>query len=115
MQVYVRPMAGPGRRWQVSSQGGTQPRWNGDGRELFYRNGDKMMAVAVSTTPDMTLATPRLLFERRYAFSAGITLANYDVTRDGQRFVMIRDEPGAARLNVVLNFLDDLKRLAPVK
>ena len=72
-----------------------------------------MMAVEVATTPDIKLSTPRALFEQRYAFGAGITIANYDVAADGQRFIMVRDEAGAARLNVVLNWLSELGRVAP--
>ncbi|MBI4887996.1 MAG: protein kinase [Acidobacteria bacterium] len=109
-EVYLRPFPGPGRRWQVSTDGGTQAVWNPNGRELFYRSGDKMMAVEVSTTPDVTLSPPRLLFERRYAYGAGVTIANYDVTRDGQRFIMVKEESNAGRLNVVLNWSSELGR-----
>jgi serine/threonine-protein kinase len=112
-EIYLRPYDGPQRRWPISSQGGTQPLWNPNGREIFYRNGDKMMAVAVTTSPDVRLSPPHLLFEGRYAFGSGITIANYDVTHDGQRFIMVKDEAGAARLNVVLNWFDDLARVAP--
>ena len=93
---------------------GTQAIWNPNGKEIFYRNGDKMMVVEISTTPDVTLAPPRVLFEQQYAFGAGITIANYDVSRDGQRFIMVKNESSAARLNVVLNWFSDLTRLAPV-
>jgi eukaryotic-like serine/threonine-protein kinase len=112
-EIYLRPYPGPERRWQISSQGGTQPLWNPNGVEVFYRNGDKMMAVGLSTAPDVKLSTPRVLFEGHYAFGSGITIANYDVTRDGQRFIMVKDEAGAARLNVVLNWFDDLAHVAP--
>jgi serine/threonine protein kinase len=112
-EIYLRQRNAPDRRWTISTDGGTQPLWNPNGRELFYRNGDKMMAVEVSTTPDIKLSTPRVLFEQRYAFGAGITIANYDVAADGQRFIMVRDEAGAARLNVVLNWLSELVRVAP--
>jgi len=112
-EVYLRPFQGPDRRWTVSTQGGTQPVWNPNGREIFYRNGDKMMGVEMTMTPEVTLSTPRMLFEQRYAFGAGITIANYDVTADGQRFVMVKDEAGAARLNVVLNWLSELRAVAP--
>ena len=54
-----------------------------------------------------------MLFEGRYAFGSGITIANYDVTRDGRRFLMVKDEAGTARLNVILNWFDDLTRVAP--
>jgi len=113
-EVYLRPFAGPQRQWQISTEGGTQAIWNPNGREIFYRNGDKMMVVEISTTPDVTLAPPRVLFEQQYAFGAGITIANYDVSRDGQRFIMVKNESSAARLNVVLNWFSDLTRLAPV-
>ena len=113
-EVYMRPFSGPERRWQISTQGGTQAVWNPNGREIFYRSGNKMMVVDVSSTPDVTLSSPRLLFEQRYAFGAGITIANYDVTRDGQRFVMVKDEAGSGRLSVVLNWFSDLSRFTPV-
>jgi hypothetical protein len=60
------------------------------------------------------LSPPRLLFEQRYAFGAGITLPNYDVMRDG-RFVMVKDESSAGRLNVILNWPSEIARLAPAK
>ena len=112
LQVYVRPFPGPDRRWQVSTQGGSYPSWNRNGKELFYRNGNKMMAVDVSTTPELALSQSRLLFEQRYAFDT-TTIANYDVSLDGQRFVMVKDELGSGRLNLVLNWFDELTRLAP--
>ena len=58
-------------------------------------------------TPAVILSPPRVLFEQRYAYGAGITIANYDVTRDGQRFVMIKNESTAGRLNVVLNWFEE--------
>ena len=112
-EVYLRPFPALDRRWTISTQGGTQALWNPNGKEIFYRNGDKMMAVDLTTTPEVKLSAPRVLFEQRYAFGAGITMANYDVTRDGQRFIMVKDESGAARLNVILNWLSELRRVAP--
>jgi hypothetical protein len=113
-EVYLRPFTGPERRWQVSTEGGTQAIWNPSGREIFYRSGDRMMAVEISTTPEVSLSRPRLLFEQRYAYGAGITIANYDVTSDGERFVMVKDEGSAGRLHIVLNWFSDLSRRAPV-
>ena len=112
-EIYLRPFPEPDRRWTISTQGGTQPIWSPNGKEIFYRNGDKMMAVEVATSPEVKLSAPRLLFEKQYAFGRGITIANYDVTPDGQHFIMVKDEAGAARLNVVLNWLSELERLAP--
>jgi serine/threonine-protein kinase len=112
-QVYLRPYPGPDRRWQVSTDGGTSPLWNHDGKELFYRNGTKMMAVSVSHTPDLTLATPRVIFEQRYGYGNTTALTNYDVSADGQRFLMVKGESGVASLSVVLNWTEELKRLVP--
>ena len=60
--------------------------------------------------PEVVLSPPRLLFEQRYAFGTGITIANYDVSRDGQRFIMVKDESSAGRLNIVLNLFSDPSR-----
>jgi Tol biopolymer transport system component len=110
-EIYVRPFGGPDRRWQISSQGGTQALWNPNGREIFYRDGNKMMAVDVTAAgDDLKLSPAHLLFEQRYAFGSGITIANYDVSRDGQKFLMVKDEAGAGRLSVVLNAFADLPR-----
>ena len=113
-EVYVRPFPGPDRRWQVSTEGGTQPVWNPAGGELFYRNGEKMMSVRLKATgADLVLAPPQLLFERDYAYGAGITIANYDVSRDGQRFLMVKDESAAGRLRMILNWSPDSSRGVP--
>jgi Tol biopolymer transport system component len=114
LQVYVRPFPQGERKLQVSTEGGTQALWNRNGREIFYRSGNRMMSVAVSTTPDLTLSAPQLLFDRRYALGT-VTFPNYDVSPDGQRFVMVRDESGSGHLNVVLNWQEELKQRVPTR
>ena len=115
MQVYVRPFPGPDRRWPVSTRGGTQPLWNRNGKEIFYRIGNKMMVVDVSGgSANLTLSQPRQLFDQRYVFQ-NVSLANYDVSLDGERFLMVKDEAGSGRLNVVLNWTEELKRLVPTR
>src|SRR5688572_23437503 len=110
-EVYVRPFPGIDRRWQVSTDGGTQPTWSRAGNEVFYRSGDKMVAVGVKTAgTDVVLSPPQVLFERTYAYGAGITIANYDVSPDGQRFVMVKDESTAGRLRMILNWSPDKSR-----
>ena len=74
-----------------------------------------MMVVALSAGAELTLSPPRLLFEQRYAFGSGITIANYDVSPDGQRFVMVKEDSSSSRLNVVLNWHEELKRLVPTE
>lgn len=122
-QVYVQAFPGPGPKTQVSSDGGTDPVWKRAGGELYFRNGDKVMAVAVSTTPAFTAGHPRTLWEGRYSHGMstscgppGATSSNYDVTADGQRFLMIKDEaPDTAvskQIVVVLGWADEVNRLA---
>ena len=72
-----------------------------------------MMVVDVTAGVDLTLSQPRQLFEQRYVFQ-NVSLANYDLSPDGERFLMVKDEAGSGRLNVVLNWIEELKRLAPL-
>jgi hypothetical protein len=88
--------------------------WSRNGKEIFYRVGNKMMVVEVSARMDLTLSQPRQLFEQRYVFQ-NVSVANYDVSSDGQRFVMIKDEAGSGRLNVVLNWQEELKQRVPTR
>jgi hypothetical protein len=113
-EIHVRPYPGPGGKWQISTDGGGQPVWNRNGRELFYRNGDKMMAVDITTQPTFSAGKPTLLFEGRY-LSGGSPLANFDVSADGQRFLMIKasEEAPPTQINVVLNWFEELKRRVP--
>jgi eukaryotic-like serine/threonine-protein kinase len=115
-EIYVQPYPGPGGKSQISAEGGIEPAWNPNGRELFYRSGDKMMAVPVTTQPTFTAGRPTMLFEGTYLASTfPLTGTTYDVTRDGQRFLMVKDQATtAAQINVVVNWFEELKRLVPV-
>ena len=116
-EVYVQPYPGPGGKWQISTEGGTEPVWNPKGRELFYRSGDKMMAVDITTQPGFAAGTPRMLFEGPYLPSP-LTNPNYDVSPDGQRFLMLKAseqaEAAPTQINVVLNWFEELKRRVPI-
>jgi Tol biopolymer transport system component len=114
-EVYVQPYPGPGGKWPISTEGGTEPVWNPNGRELFYRSGDKMMAVDITTQPGFTASKPRMLFEAQYE-PTPTTAPNYDVSADGQRFLMIKaseQEQTSTQINVVLNWFEELKRRVP--
>jgi eukaryotic-like serine/threonine-protein kinase len=115
-EVYVQPYPGPGGKWQISTDGGTEPAWNPNGRELFYRSGDKMMAVGIATQSGFAAGKPRMLFEGRYERSPA-TSPNYDVSPDGQSFLMLKpsEQEAAAptQINVVLNWFEELKRRVP--
>src|SRR5262249_10627247 len=85
MQVYVQPYPGPGKRVQVSSNGGTEPAWSKDGKELFFRNGDKMLSVRFKAEGTGFLPEkPELLFEKQFG---GAAVRSYDVTADGRFLV----------------------------
>ena len=117
-EIYVQPYPGHGGKYQISTEGGTEPMWNRNGRELFYRNGDKMMAADISTQAGFTAGKPRQLFESRYRMNAvGQADANYDVSSDGQRFLMLKpveqEHAAPTQINVVLNWTEELKRLVP--
>jgi dipeptidyl aminopeptidase/acylaminoacyl peptidase len=113
-EIYVQPYPGTGK-WQISTEGGTEPLWNRNGRELFYRSGDKMMGVEITTQPEFSAGTPKALFEGRYQPSP--ILNNYDVSPDGQRFLMLKPsetrEAAPTQINVVLNWFEELKRRVP--
>ncbi len=117
--VYVSPYPEPDVKWLVSDEeGGGEPVWSPDGTELFYRSGDKMMLVPVQTEPTFNAGKPEILFERRYVKSRRGTpgYQYYDISPDGKRFLMIKEEAlpeAAAQINVILNWFEELKRLAP--
>ena len=116
-EVYVQPFPGPGARIAVSTGGGSEPVWPRRGHELFYRNGDSMMAVEVTTAPTFTAGKPRRLFDGRYARSTALW-PNYDVTADAQRFLMVKgveEFTVPTQINVVLNWDRELKRLVPTR
>jgi Tol biopolymer transport system component/predicted Ser/Thr protein kinase len=118
-EVYVQPFPGPGGKWQISTDGGV-----GGGPALWARNGElffggnRMMAVETKTQPTFSAGAPRLLFEGTYQQS-GSGNANYDVTADGQRFVMVKrgeqQDQAATQINVVLNWFEELKHRVPAK
>jgi serine/threonine-protein kinase len=115
LEVYLRPYPGPGGKWQISTEGGAEPVWAPNGRELFYRNGDKMMTAAVEIKPVFAASTPKLLFEGHYE-AGNFFERDYDVSPDGQRFLMIKaseQESATTQLNAVLNWSDELHRLSP--
>ena len=92
-QVYVRSFsAADGGRLQISRSGGHLPRWAYSGHELFYFNErNELMAVPVSTEPMLTVGGPAKVLDAKYfAGAPGANARTYDVSRDGQRFLMIK-------------------------
>jgi Tol biopolymer transport system component len=105
-EIYVEPVPGPGGRWQVSANGGEQPRWVRNGREIIYRVGTKMMSVPVQVQPIFQAGKTVELFDRK--FDRGGSVSGYDVTPDGRTFVMIRSEhPSPTEIRVIVGWLGD--------
>jgi serine/threonine-protein kinase len=94
-EIYVTPYPQGGRRWLVSRDGGVHPEWRRDGKELFYLNGKRVMAVDVNAGADFSTGKPRVLFEGEFS--------GLDVAIDGSKFLMVKRDPPAPRtqINVV--------------
>jgi Tol biopolymer transport system component len=122
-EIYVRPFPGvTGGHWQVSTSGGTQPRWAPSGQELFYRGADgALMRVAVTGRPAWTAGAPTKVLDGHYVVStAGNFPRNYDIAADGQRLLMIKAAGSDAtstppQIVVIQHFDEELKRLVPAK
>ena len=115
-QVYIRPYPGTGHT-MVSSDGGTEPVWAQTSAELFYRNGRRYYSVPISTKGTLKVGEPSLMFEGDF-MTGSITpgIPSYDVAPDGQRFIVVTsptDVGSPARLDVVINWTEELKRRAP--
>jgi dipeptidyl aminopeptidase/acylaminoacyl peptidase len=126
-EVYVQQVAGSPRRWLISNGGGREPRWSPVGDELFFRQGalrQTMIAVTVRTEPAFEAGEPRRLFEGDagvYVWEPIGAHAVYDVSRDGRRFLMVKNLVPLAeldnplRIRVVLDWFAELERLVPTR
>ena len=105
-EIYVQQFPGPGGKWLVSQGGGSNPIWSRDGRQLFYRQADKILAVDVETSAGFRAGKSTVLFAGRYRYSG----RDFDVAPDGARFVMMRnDDPRTTTtLHVLLNWFAQL-------
>ncbi len=117
-EIYVRPFPDGAGKWQVSVNGGVTSRWRGDGKELYYLEGSSMMAVSVSTEPTFTLGQPQRLFESTDLISAGLGeygSAEFDVSADGKRFVIVSpievadEEAARPNVRIVQNWYEEFR------
>jgi len=110
-QVYVQTFPLSTRKWPVSTDGGYEPRWRADGREIYYLSDDrKLMAVAVGPGP--SFAVPKVLFQTRAPGRVSARRTHYVPSRDGQRFLINTQDPDASptTITVVLNWQSELKK-----
>jgi hypothetical protein len=116
-EVYVRPFSEVDRgRWQISTAGGTRAAWARNGRELFYLDASNTLTAVPVQTSGSTFShgTPAKVFDAKYA--APFPARNYDVSPDGQRFLMVKDSPAddqpatPASMVVVEHWFEELKQ-----
>ncbi len=115
-EVYVRPFPGPGPKTLVSSEGGRDPLWARDGKQLFFRRGDQMWVMDVRTDGGFSPGKPRLLFEKS-GYERSFPIRNHDLSLDSQRFLMVKHEQRkptpVTEMILVQNWFEELKRLVP--
>jgi len=126
-EVYVQPYPGPGERHLISTNGGEQPAWSANGRELFYVQAGgfnpgtgvtKLMSVKFATNPAFQAGTPEAVFE-----NVDLKVAwgrSYDVAPDGRRFLLTLNKEAPtnlapAQMIFVQHWFEELKRLVPTK
>ena len=121
--VYVQAFPGPGEKIRISNSGGSSPAWAANGKELFYQQRvepiSRIFAVDIDTSKGFEAGKPRLLFEGPYQLNG--PMRGYDVTPDGEHFVLMRQsaelprEEPFTQMHVVLNWTEELKRRVPVE
>jgi serine/threonine-protein kinase len=119
-EVYLRAVAKPGGALlgdavMVSSDGGSEPKWSPDGREIFYRRGDTFLAANVNPAIGLAAGEARKLFEIRAAWGRNANHTGYAISPDGRRFLVLRLDPRAipTKIDVVLNWFEELKAKVP--
>jgi Tol biopolymer transport system component len=117
-EIWVRPYPAPGAPVRISQSGGHQPVWSRDGKELFFQSGVRQMSAKIlATTPELKTGVPQQLFEGGFFEYQPNIPRTYDVTPTGE-FLMIQpltDSGARPEIVMVLNWFEELKRLAPKK
>jgi serine/threonine-protein kinase len=121
-EIYVCPFPEIMGKRQVSTDGGNEPIWSPDGKELFYRKGDSVMAVEVQTEPSFKRGNPVVLFKGRYMGTGVVNLRTWDIHPDDKRFLMLKPSTGDSateeaprpKINIIANWFEELKDKVPV-
>jgi Tol biopolymer transport system component len=108
VEVYVRPFREGGGRVQISVGGGRRPIWSQDGKQLYYWEADRLISASLRFDPAPTVVSRTPLFSGRYE-------VDYDVAKDGSRFLMIEYETSGLSLVVVPHWRTELKRLTAAR
>ncbi|MEZ5320384.1 MAG: protein kinase [Vicinamibacterales bacterium] len=105
-EVFLTSYPTAGQKVSISSGGGLHPLWSLDGRRIFYRSGQRMMAVDLAGPDEPRPAPPRVLFEGQYKFGPNLSLPHFSLGPDGRSLLLVREEPGARSLTLITNWLD---------
>jgi len=117
-EIYVIGFPGGENKIQVSTNGGTEPLWSRNGKELFYRSGNKLIEVPVRTGDNFVASAAHVLFEGAFATNTIFGAPAYDVSPDGQKFYFVQEDSKNNRektINLVLNWPEELKKIAPAQ
>ena len=111
-EIYVQPFPATGVKKRISIEGGRQPRWRKDGKELFYVSGNTLMAMTINAGAEFEAGTPHAIFEENKLDYFGNVRAGYAVTSDGQRFLTLPvvDETGMTPISVMVNWTGIVKK-----
>jgi serine/threonine-protein kinase len=117
-EIYVRPFPGvDAARWPISSEGGDQPHWSPNGKELFYFKQHQLMVVPIETAPKFSAGKAQMLLETRIPTVPMFGVLPYAMAPDGRRFLLIEEEANAdpeknaSQIIVVVNWLEELRRM----
>lgn len=111
-EIFVAPLSGAGERRLVSTDGGTEPLWSRDGRQLYFQSGDRLMAVTVTPGATFTASAPGPLYEGRFLATVNLN-TSFSISKDGARFLRIQPaDPrrGITRIELVLNWFSELAK-----
>jgi len=106
-EVYVRQLFGPGGQYQISSGGASEPAWNPRGGELFYVGGGKLISATIALTPEPHVVRRDTLFSMA-AYAAGSD-RHYDVSSDGQRFVVAKSADRGSQPVIAVGWVDEVR------
>jgi Tol biopolymer transport system component len=115
-EVFVCTFPDLGEVKQISTEGGREPLWAPDGKEIYYRDitGNKLMSVTILDDESFGISLPELVFEGRFQVGGGAWGRDYDISPDGERLIMIlREEtiPEVSQINIVRNWTEELVRM----
>jgi Tol biopolymer transport system component len=108
-EVYVRPFPGPGGRWVISRGGGTEPLWSHEGDEIFYRSQEGNLVSAAVTAGETVSVAQRTVLLSAEDYSTNPFHTLYDISPDGQRFLMVKRTGGSPELIFVQNWLTEVQ------